>query len=510
MLDAPPRPTPFPTHSEAVHSEAVHSEVATAAVVAATVGQCDSAEPTRRDVDDEQNHGSSYLIRDGSVDDEQNHGSVSTAKALDGAVLGSVSSVVGGAVLGSMSSAVEGTSGRLAVGVAEPLMRVGAAAYERSQTFSPANEVSSPANEHRPASSPSKLAIHRSRRYTWDEDDEGPGPSTRRAEPSSRRTEQEARRAEQASELDERSFGSYPNTWERDCPNLDGSYPNTWERDSADEEHAAGPQPERSMELRETLTSKHLVFPQPERCMELRETLFFCGPQSRPQSRGHHDTSESDLELPLASPSHPSPSPYTAPNTASWHPSQSPLYPAIPSPSYRLPYPSYPSAPSPSAPSPSLSTPSSRFCFACGTKLVRTSVAGGILKTVAPQFCSSCGQPQVQPQAQAQAQVQPQVQASGSGHSSHTHSYAIKPSYDEAAERYPSASGDVAPNTAPSPSRFGRLPADELRALLRAHALLSDAAYGELIATLRAAADDDDDDDDDDEREVELEVELRT
>ena len=78
----------------------------------------------------------------------------------------------------------------------------------------------------------------------------------------------------------------------------------------------------------------------------------------------------------------------------------------------------------------------------------------------------------------------------------------------EAAERYPSASGDVAPNTAPSPSRFGRLPADELRALLRAHALLSDAAYGELIATLRAAADDDDDDDDD--REVELEEELRT
>ena len=82
----------------------------------------------------------------------------------------------------------------------------------------------------------------------------------------------------------------------------------------------------------------------------------------------------------------------------------------------------------------------------------------------------------------------------------------------EAAERHPSASGDVAPNTAPNPRRFGRLPADELSALLRAHALLSDAAYGELIATLRAAAaaDDDDDDDDDDDREVELVMELRT
>ena len=68
----------------------------------------------------------------------------------------------------------------------------------------------------------------------------------------------------------------------------------------------------------------------------------------------------------------------------------------------------------------------------------------------------------------------------------------------------------MAPNTAPSPSRFGRLPADELSALLRAHALLSDAAYGELIATLRAAADDDDDDDDDDDKEVGLVEELRT
>ena len=145
---------------------------------------------------------------------------------------------------------------------------------------------------------------------------------------------------------------------------------------------------------------------------------------------------------------------------------------------------------------------------------VRMSVAGGILKTVAPQFCSSCGQPQAQAQALAQAQAQAQAQASGSGHSSHTQSYAIKQSYEEAAEkcplRRPTTSEDVVPNTAPSPSRFGRLPADELRALLRAHALLSDAAYGELIATLRAEAEDDDDDDDDDDKEVELEVELRT
>jgi hypothetical protein len=38
--------------------------------------------------------------------------------------------------------------------------------------------------------------------------------------------------------------------------------------------------------------------------------------------------------------------------------------------------------------------------------LVRTSAAGGILKTVAPLFCSSCGQPQPQPQPQAQLRLQ--------------------------------------------------------------------------------------------------------
>ena len=347
-LDTPPRPTPNPVHSEAVHPEAVHSEVvhpvaSTAAVVAATVVPCD--------VDDEPNGGAVL-------------GSVSTAWALDGAELGTSSSVVRDAVLG--------TSDHSALGVAEPLMRVGVAANEYRPASPPAHDASSPSKL---ASSPSKLALHRCRRYTWDEDDEGPEPTTRRAEQDARRsdqnerraeqdarrTEQDARRAEQASEVDELSFGTYPNTWETAF----GTSPKTWETGSAHAEKAASRQPpQRSM---------HAARQRPERSMELRETLFFCGPQSRPQSRAHHDASESELELPLPSPSY-------APNTA-------PLHPAVPSPSYPLPsyplpsplpsplpYPSYPSASSPSPPSPSLCTPSSCFCFACGAKLVRPSV----------------------------------------------------------------------------------------------------------------------------------------
>ena len=368
VLDTPPRPTPNPVHSEAVHPEAVHSEVvhpvaSTAAVVAATVVPCDGARPARPDVDDEPNGGAVL-------------GSVSTAWALDGAELGASSSVVGDAVLG--------TSDHSALGVAEPLMRVGVAANEYRPACNegghqhamrvgvpPAHDASFPSKL---ASSPSKLALHRCRRYTWDEDDEGPEPTTRRAEQDARRsdqnerraeqdarrTEQDARRAEQASELDELSFGTYPNTWETAF----GTSPKTWETGSAHAEKAAARQP-------------------PQRSMELRETLFFCGPQSRPQSRAHHDASESELELPLPSPS------YT-PNTAPLHPAvPSPSYPlpSYPLPSYPLPsypfpsplpsplpYPSYPSASSPSPPSPSLCTPSSCFCFACGAKLVRPSV----------------------------------------------------------------------------------------------------------------------------------------
>ena len=370
-LDTPPRPTPNPVHSEAVHPEAVHPVAvhpvaSTAAVVAATVVPCDGARPARSDVDDEQNGGAVL-------------GSVSTAWALDGAELGTSSSVVGDAVLG--------TSDHSALGVAEPLMRVGVAANEyrptRRPTSPPAHDASSPSKL---ASSPSKLALHRCRRYTWDEDDEGPEPTTRRAEhdarrsdqnerraeQDARRTEQDARRAEQASEVDELSFGTYPNTWETAF----GTYPNTWETGSAHaEKAAAGQPPERSMHAagQPPERSMHAAGQPPQRSMELRETLFFCGPQSRPQSRAHHDASESELELPLPSPSY-------APNTA-------PLHPAVPSPSYPLPsyplpsplpsplpYPSYPSASSPSPPSPSLCTPSSCFCFACGAKLVRPSV----------------------------------------------------------------------------------------------------------------------------------------